>query len=86
MPRKAKKADKPVVVQSAVEITIKATLPITEGYEVNDINEYVNDINQGNNSVEDIFTNFYYVDAKAKANLTVLEKEIPVQEQKGEVA
>ena len=77
MPRKTKRADVPVVVQSAVEITIKATLPIIEGYEVNDINQYVDGINQGNNSIEDIFNNFYYVAAKAKAKLTVLTKEIP---------
>lgn len=86
MPRKAKKQARPVVQQSAVKVTITALLPVTEGYEVNDINEYISGINQGNNDVTDLFNNMYYKDAKAKASLTVISSEIPetIQPEQGE--
>lgn len=77
MARTKKKVAEPTVVQSAMQVTVVLTLPITDGSEVNDVNEYVDGINQGNNDVTDIFNSFYASKSKAKAKLITITSAIP---------
>lgn len=77
MARKAKKAAASLVIQTAVEVTIKLIIPVTEGSEVAEINKSVEQINAGTFSTYELIDNNYIKSEKAKAKLIQLTDKIP---------